>query len=123
MRADKMANTEAFLELATLAREAIDEAARLHKTASIDSVDINNIAGTLVDCGLLKKAEKEAFIKTASENPKTLVCAINWIAKKASGHTVVTTHEPVGTIVKDFESDKAIDHDQPYIDLYSNRNF
>ena len=122
MRADKMANTEAFLELATIAREAIDEAARLHKTASIDSVDITNIAGTLVDCGLLRKAEKEAFIKTASENPKTLVGAITWIAKKASGHIVAPTHEPVGTIVKDFESDKAINHDQPYIDLYSNRN-
>lgn len=118
-----MANTEEFLELATIAREAIDEAARLQKTASLGVDDMTTIATTLVGCGLLKKSEKEAFIKTASKNPKTLVGAINWIAKKASGHTVAPTHEPVGTIVKDFESDKAINHDQPYIDLYSNRNF
>lgn len=118
-----MANTEEFLELATIAREAIDEAARLQKTASIDNGDINAIAGTLVDCGLLRKTEKEAFIKTASNNPKTLVNAIQWIAKKASSNTVVSTSDPVGTIVKDLSSDKYTDPNQPYLDLYSGRNF
>ena len=118
-----MANTEEFLELATIAREAIDEAARLQKTASIGTDDINVIACTLVDCGLLKKAEKEAFIKTASENPKTLVGAISWIAKKASGNTYTPAYEPVGVVVKDMSIESAGNHDQPYLNLYSNRNF
>lgn len=118
-----MANTEEFLELATLAREAIDEAARLQKTASIDNGDIDNIAGTLVDCGLLRKAEKEAFIKTASANPKTLVNAIQWIAKKASNNIMAPAHDPVGTIVKDLGTNQYTDHDQPYIDLYAGRNY
>lgn len=118
-----MANTEEFLELATLAREAIDEAARLQKTASIDSSDIDTIAGTLVDCGLLRTAEKEAFIKTASANPKTLVSAIQWMAKKASNNIMEPAHDQVGTIVKDLGNNKCADHDQPYIDLYSGRNY
>lgn len=117
-----MANTEEFLELATIAREAIDEAARLQKTASIDNADITTIAGTLVDCGLLRNAEKEAFIKTASENPKTLVKAIRWIAKKASGNIASPANDPVGVIVKDLDTG-ITNHDQPYIDLYSGRNF
>lgn len=117
-----MANTEEFLELATIAREAIDEAARLQKTASIGNDDITTIASTLVDCGLLKKSEKEAFIKTASENPKTLVGAITWIAKKASGNIASPANDPVGVIVKDLDTG-VTNHDQPYINLYSNRNF
>lgn len=117
-----MANTEEFLELATLAREAIDEAARLQKTASIDTDDINTIASTLVDCGLLKRTEKGAFIKTASKNPKTLVGAIEWIAKKASGNIASPANDPVGVIVKDLDTG-VVNHDQPYINLYSSRNF
>lgn len=116
-----MANTEELLELATIAKEAIDEAARIQKTAAIGDSEIVDIADALVENGLLGNTEKEAFIKTASHNPKTLVGAFKWVAKKASCNIVASTFDPVGTIVK-ANDQETVDRDQPYLDLYKSRN-
>lgn len=117
-----MATTEDILELATIAREAIDEAARLQKVAAFGNTEIEDIATSLVDSGLLKPVEKEAFIKTASNNPKTLVGAFKWVAKQASSNIVTSAPDTVGVIVK-APGIESTDRDKPYMDLYRSRNF
>lgn len=120
-----MADRENFLELAMLASEAIEVAGKLQKAAALDTDDLNKISEVLTDCGLLQASEQEAFIKTASDNPKSLVTAIEYIAKTAGRKSVVPVDSPIGTIVKSADShteEEVLDRDEPFVRLYSSRN-
>ena len=119
-----MANREEFLELAALAGEAIEVAKSLQKAASLGTDDLNKISEVLKENGLLKESEQEAFIKTASDNPKTLISAFEFIAKRASHDTMVSANSPVGTIVKSAveHKEEILDKDEPFVRLYSSRN-
>lgn len=118
-----MATTEEYLELAALAGEAIEEARRLQKSAALGKDDLSKMASVLTDCGLLQASEQEAFIKTASDNPKTLISAFEYIAKKANNNSMNSANGPVGFIVKSAEHECEVpDRDEPFVKLYSSRN-
>lgn len=112
-----------FLELATLTSEAIEEIGRLRKTAGLNTEDLQEISDVLENCGMLKSSEKETFIKTASDNPKSLVSAIKFIAGRANHNPVVTTDNAVGTIVKGASdnTEEIPDRDASYVALYESR--
>lgn len=118
-----MADREAFLELAEIASEAIEVAGSLQKSAALGTEELGKISEVLTGCGLLKESEQEAFIKTASNNPKSLVAAFEYMAKVAGRRSVDPVDSPIGTIVKSAveHKEEILDRDEPFVRLYSSR--